>query len=209
MTVLVACVCAWVLGGIPFGFVIVRAVKGVDIRTLGSGSVGATNASRAFPGRGRPVFFGLFYLLDFAKGLFPTLYGAALFGLGDGPGVSVLIGACAVLGHCASPFLRLRGGKGVATTNGVFAALEPLALLIALVVFLTVLLSTRRVYWGSLALGLVLPLVVIGRDLASAFDQRLTVSVLALVAAGFLFFTHRSNLRQFFASRSETERTQS
>lgn len=206
MTLALGCLAAWVLGGIPFGLVLVRLFLGVDIRTIGSGNVGATNASRAFSKRVRlPVFF-LIYLLDFAKGFLPAFFGPALLGL-TGAGeltAAVLLGASAVVGHCASPFLKLRGGKGVATTTGLFAAVELYPLLLALGVFGLVLGVTRQVYLGSLALGLALAGAVILRDPATAFDARLPVSIAALVAALFLFWTHRSNIRKALARRRET-----
>ncbi|MBK8978551.1 MAG: glycerol-3-phosphate acyltransferase [Planctomycetes bacterium] len=190
-----ACLIAWLLGGIPFGLVLVRVFRGVDIRTIGSGNVGATNASRAFTGRGRSLVFFAIYLLDFAKGCVPALtFGPWL--AGDGSILAaVLVGAAAILGHCFSPFLGLRGGKGVATTTGVFAAVEPLALLVALATFGAVFALTRRVFVGSLALGVALALATVLRAPATAFGARLPATTLALAAMAFLFWTHRSNLR--------------
>lgn len=203
MSWLLGCLTAWFVGGIPFGLVLVRWVAGVDIRTIGSGNVGATNASRAFPERLRlPVFLGI-YVLDFAKGFVPAMWFAAWFGVGGTPLLpSVVFGACAVLGHCASPFLRLKGGKGVATTTGVFAAVELWPLLIALAVFGVVLGLTRKVYLGSLALGVGLACAVVLRDTATAFGDRLPASVAAIAAALFLFCTHRGNIRGALAERA-------
>jgi glycerol-3-phosphate acyltransferase PlsY len=198
MTLALALLAAYLLGGVPFGLVLVRLLRGVDIRTLGSGNVGATNASRAF-GRARVPMFLLFYVLDFAKGYVPARWFPAL-GLGaadGGLGQAVALGAAAVLGHCFSPFLRFRGGKGVATTTGVFAAIEPLALGIALAVFFVVLGLTRRVFFGSLAIGITLALAVILREPATAFGARWPATALALAVAAFLVWTHRSNLAKW------------
>ena len=201
MALLLGCLTAWLLGGIPFGLVIVRLVKGVDIRTIGSGNVGATNAARAFGSRARlPVFLGI-YVLDGAKGFVPAALFPPLFGLD--PMAGVAFGACAVLGHCASPFLRLKGGKGVATTTGVFAAVALPALLIALGIFGLVFALTRHVWIGSLALGLALPLAVVALAPDTAFGARLPVTAFAMLAAVLLFVTHRSNLRKAFARRRE------
>ncbi len=202
-----ACALAWVLGGIPFGLVLVRLFCGIDIRTIGSGNVGATNASRAFPGRARLPVFLLIYVLDFGKGFVPATFFPAWFGLGPGLLAPVLVGAAAVLGHCVSPFLGLRGGKGVATTTGVFAAVDPIALLCGLAAFGAVFGATRRVFWGSLALALALPIAVVAREPSAAFGERLPVTVLALAVAAFLFWTHRSNLRKFRAERRAAEAT--
>ena len=115
------------------------------------------------------------------------------------------LGAAAVLGHCVSPFLGLKGGKGVATTTGVFAAVEPIALVASLLVFGVVTRLTRQVFWGSLALGMTLGLVVPLREPSTAFSDRWAVSVAAITAALFLWYTHRSNLRQFFETRREAK----
>ncbi|MHC5062510.1 MAG: glycerol-3-phosphate acyltransferase [Planctomycetota bacterium] len=204
MDIAVACLAAWVFGGIPFGLVLVRLCKGIDIRSIGSGNVGATNASRAFVGKARLPFFLAIYLLDFAKGFLPAFYGPDLLGRSPDLDLQVWLGASAVVGHCASPFLRLRGGKGVATMTGVFAALDFYALLIALGAFFLVLALTRRVFWGSLALGLGLAAAVILRDPQAAFAARMSVSILAIACAAFLFWTHRSNLRGFFSNQGRS-----
>lgn len=201
MDIPVACLAAWIFGGIPFGLVLVRICKGIDIRSIGSGNVGATNASRAFTGRSRLPFFLGIYLLDFAKGFLPAYYGPELLGRAPDLDLQVWLGACAVLGHCASPFLRLRGGKGVATMTGVFAALDFTSLLIAFGAFFAIFLLTRQVFWGSLALGIGLAAAVILQDTETAFAGRFSVSILALTCAAFLFFTHRSNLRGFFSNK--------
>ena len=197
MDLVLACIIAWLFGGIPFGLVLVRIFKGVDIRSIGSGNVGATNASRAFEGKARLLLFLLIYVLDFAKGFLPVEFGLTLLGRELELGPRVLLGACAILGHCFSPFLRLRGGKGVATTTGVFAALEFQALLIAFAGFFLVFALTRQVFLGSLALGFSLAVAVILREPETAFDTRITVSTFTLLIAAFILFTHRSNIRQF------------
>ncbi len=197
MDLVLACIIAWLFGGTPFGLVLVRIFKGVDIRSIGSGNVGATNASRSFAVKARMPLFLLIYLLDFAKGFLPVEFGLELLGREPELDLRVLLGASAIAGHCFSPFLRLKGGKGVATTTGVFAALEFQALLIAFAGFFLVLLLTRQVFLGSLALGLSLAAAVILRDPGSAFDDRIMVSLFTLLIAAFIFFTHRSNIREY------------
>lgn len=193
MSLALGCVLAYLLGGVPFGLVIVRVWKGVDIRTIGSGNVGATNASRAFP-RARLPVFGLIYVLDFLKGFAPAFWGPGWLGQPFLP-AAILLGTAAVIGHCASPFLKLRGGKGVATTTGVIAAVDPVAFAVAIGVFFVALGLTRKVFVGSLALGVALPVAVIAQDPDAAFGPRLSVTLFAFVIAAFLFYTHRSNLR--------------
>ena len=202
MTLALACLCAWLLGGIPFGLLLVRALKGVDLRRIGSGNIGATNASRAFGSRAQLPMFALIYVLDFAKGFVPAAWFAAAFGVEPSQAADALLGAAAVAGHCFSPFLGLRGGKGVATTTGVFAAIEPFALGIAIATFFVALvLSKHRVFVGSLALGVALAVAVILRDPGSAFGERLPATVLSVAIAAFLFWTHRSNLARLRAER--------
>ena len=198
MTLALACLLAYLLGGIPFGLMLARLFAGVDIRTIGSGNVGATNAARAFSGWRRPAMFALIYLLDFLKGYVPTQWFAAWFGAPQ-PHAPLLLGVCAIAGHCFSPYLKLRGGKGVATGCGVFAALEPAALGIALLAFGLVWGVTRKVFIGSLTLGVALAAAVIARDPGSAFGARLGVTVFALAIAVFFFFTHRSNIAKAMA----------
>lgn len=203
MDLLLASISAYLLGSIPFAYVLVRWLVGVDVRTIGSGNAGATNASRAFQPPWQIPMFLLIYLLDFVKGFLPTWLASIHF---DGqPGPVVLTGAAAILGHCTSPFLGFRGGKGVATTTGVFAWLTPVILAIALVVFLVVRGLTRQVFMGSIAIGLTLAVGVIVSSPPTAFGERWPVTVFALVIALSLFYTHRSNIRNFKATGTDED----
>jgi glycerol-3-phosphate acyltransferase PlsY len=151
MLVGVACLLAFLLGALPFALLVVRVLKGVDVRTVGSGNVGATNASRAFASKGGRLgaFLGI-YLLDAGKGFVPALL-AQRWLEGDPQLTGVLVGAAAVLGHVFTPFLGFRGGKGVATATGVLLALDWQVTAIALLVFFVVRAATGQVFWGSLA----------------------------------------------------------
>ena len=149
---------AYLLGSIPTGFLVGRA-KGIDIRAVGSGNIGATNAMRVL---GKPA--GIFVLLlDAAKG-----YGACALGVFIFLWTSdldyfddafyiflkrfmVIAGIFAVLGHNYTCWLKFKGGKGIATTTGVYLALAPWAVLIALGVFLLAVLVTRYVSVGSIS----------------------------------------------------------
>ena len=201
MTTWIACALAYLLGGIPFALVIVRALAGVDVRTIGSGNVGATNAARAFTGKTKIAVFVLIYVLDFTKGFVPTAWFATWFAAGTlGNAAPVVFGACAIVGHVLTPFLHFKGGKGVATSCGVVAALDWVALVAALLVFLLVFLGTKKVFLGSLALGLTLPVVAILQAPGTAFGARLPVTVYCFAIAALLFWTHRSNIRKALAS---------
>lgn len=203
MAVAFVCMFAFVLGAVPFAWLVVRLCKGVDVRTVGSGNVGATNASRAFPTRsGRLAAFLAIYVLDAGKGFLPACWGPGFALANDAQTVGVLAGGAAVLGHVFTPFLGFRGGKGVATATGALLALDWLVTAIALAVFFLVRLATGHVFFGSLALGVALPVAACCLHPESAFAARLPFTVLCLALAAFLFWTHRSNLQKHFAARA-------
>ena len=158
---LLTALAAYLLGSIPTGYLVARA-RGVDIRTVGSGNIGATNALRVL-GKSAGITV---LVLDALKGFIAVAWLAeglpSLFNLSiaDPQAHQVLAGVCAVLGHNYTCWLRFKGGKGIATTAGVYLALASLPLLIALGVFLLALLLTRYVSVGSIAAAVALPVAV-------------------------------------------------
>jgi glycerol-3-phosphate acyltransferase PlsY len=161
MTYILTALAAYLLGSIPTGFLVARA-KGIDIRTVGSGNIGATNAMRVL---GKPA--GIFVLLlDALKGYAACtwLVSLALKFLTLTPEqvqpLQIIAGICAVLGHNYTCWLRFKGGKGIATTAGVFLALAPWALLVAFVVFILAVLLTKYVSVGSIAAAIALSVTV-------------------------------------------------
>ena len=203
MPLALGCLLGFLLGGVPWALVVVRLCKGLDVRKVGSGNVGATNASRAFTSKGGRLgaFLGI-YLLDAAKGFVPAWFLPQWLDTGTPLLAGVLFGASAVLGHVFTPFLGFRGGKGVATATGVLFALDWQATVVALLVFFVVRWCTGQVFFGSLALGLALAGAAIGLHSDTAFGARLPVTVLCLCLAFLLFWTHRSNLKKYFAARA-------
>jgi glycerol-3-phosphate acyltransferase PlsY len=166
-------------GAIPFGVIIARG-RGVDIKAHGSGNIGATNVARVLG-----VVPGLIVLvLDAAKGALPVAL--ALRWSGDAP-VALATGAAAILGHCFSPFLGFRGGKGVATALGVFLVLTPTLAALAVAVFALVLYATRVPALGSLAGVATIAVVLLWRG-----DPAL--AALAAGTTALLVYTHRTNL---------------
>jgi len=139
----ILCVAAYLVGSIPFGLLLTRATKGVDLRQIGSGNIGATNAARA-GGRSMGV---VVLLLDALKGAVPTLIGLKVLGIGP----AVAAAAAAFLGHLFPIYLGFRGGKGVATALGIFLVLSPWSALAALLVYGLVLARTHVSALGSLA----------------------------------------------------------
>jgi glycerol-3-phosphate acyltransferase PlsY len=185
-------IAAYLLGSIPFGYLIVRAKEGADVRESGSGGTGATNVSRR-AGKRAGI---LTLLLDAMKGALAVLLARALAGAGFGVNWWVAAAAIiAVFGHCFPVWLGFRGGKGVATGVGVFLSLSPLALAGAGLVFLLVFGATRYVSLASITAAAALPLCV---WLLSLFTQRATsfapVLTAALVSAALIIFMHRANI---------------
>jgi len=172
---------AWLLGGLPTGVWLARWRGAADPTRTGSGSSGATNVGRLLGWR-----WGVLVLvLDVLKGL---LAAGLPLALGAGRTVAALAGLAAVLGHCASPWARFRGGKGVATSAGVALVLAPLAALGALAGMVAVLLAGRRMAPASLT-GVALFAALSALGPLSSGPGWLGVALLALVLA-----THRQNL---------------
>ncbi len=145
-----AFVVAYLLGGIPFGFLFYRMKRGKDIRSVGSGNIGATNVTRA-----AGLAIGILTLiLDAAKGSGGVLLGLAATG---DRAWGAAAGMAAVVGHCFPLYLWFRGGKGVATGLGAFLFLDPLAMGIALTAFALGLGIARRVAVGSILASLTFP----------------------------------------------------
>jgi glycerol-3-phosphate acyltransferase PlsY len=143
---------SYLLGSIPFGYILVRTFQGRDIRQTGSGNIGATNVSRT-----SPVLGALTLLLDACKGFVAVAVTRTLF-----PGSTELAATaalCAILGHVFPVWLRFRGGKGVATGLGSFLVLAPKAVLLLIAVFIAVVLVFRYVSLGSIIAVALFPLL--------------------------------------------------
>jgi glycerol-3-phosphate acyltransferase PlsY len=174
-----AAACGYVLGAVSPATIIARQ-RGVDLAAAGSGNPGATNAGRVL---GRRTGL-LVAVLDVAKGALP----AALFGLACAQ-AGLLAGFAAVVGHVSSPFLRGRGGRGVATAAGAVLGSQPLLAPVLVAVWLLVVVVSRWVALASLTAAAVLPVV------AWAFGRRGWTLVWAVGLAVLVVARHRSNLR--------------
>lgn len=185
MKIAVALVGAYLLGSIPWAYLAGR-LKGVDLRTYGSGNLGTTNVLRLL---GVPAAI-VVYALDAAKGLVPVLLFPGLLGFPPGGGWAILCGICAIVGHVRPAFLFWKGGgKGVATASGVFFALTPAATFAALVGFLTVLFTTRTMSIASLTGAAILPVGVAMTMGPGSLQFRVALGV-----ALFVYWTHRANI---------------
>lgn len=172
----------YTVGSVPVGFLIAHGARGVDLRRVGSGNVGATNVYRA-SGLGMAI---LVMTLDMAKGA------AAVLLVGGGEHAAAA-GVAAVVGHVYPVWLGFRGGKGVATAAGVFGALSPWPAAIAAVVFGATVARTRFVSLGSIAATMVLPVA----EWLTAGPR--AVDLAATLVAGLILFRHRGNMARLWA----------
>ncbi len=185
---------AYLVGSIPFGYLIARTIAGVDIRTLGSGNIGATNVGRVLGFR----FFVAVFLLDFLKGYLPTRFFPSAFGLGW-PDLPVGVAVAAILGHNFPIFLGFKGGKGVATSLGAVWALDWVASLAAASGFGLLLAAFRFVSVASLGGGLTWIAVHFARTADAWGRNQVALSVASIGLMGLLIARHRHNLARLAA----------
>jgi glycerol-3-phosphate acyltransferase PlsY len=183
---LIVLITGYLFGSIPFAYLLARRHRGIDLRQAGSGNVGAANLLRTTTKK-----IGISAMaLDVAKGIASVLVARQIEPGTTGPAVA---GIAAVLGHIYPVWLGFRGGKGVATTCGVFSILAPQATLIATLVFFALVWWTRYISLGSVAGSILLPPLAYVTGAPAA-----TVGAAAMVAA-IIVHRHRSNLSRVFA----------
>jgi len=190
-----ALLASYLLGAVPFGVVLVRVLKGVDLRTVGSGNIGATNAMRVL---GRPLGV-LCFALDFGKGWLPAWGFAAWLHAGgcELGWLRVLCGAAAVCGHVWPVYLGFRGGKAVATGCGAITAVDPVVFLGGGAAWLLCLATTRYVGLSSIAMGVAFPLVAGWRSRTQPHGAELVWGTGAL--ALLIVWRHRANIGRMLA----------
>jgi len=190
----------YLLGAIPFGLVIGRLTRGIDIREFGSHRTGATNALRTLGAR----MAALVFVLDVAKGAGAVLLAYALYQAGppgSPPWVAAAAGFAAVIGHIWSVFIRFTGGRGVATSTGALLGLAPLAVLLLAPVVIFIMWRWRYVSLSSVMGSLLAPVAAL---VLAALDLAPWAAVGYGVAAGLLVtWAHRDNIDRL---RSGTER---
>lgn len=189
---------AYMLGSIPWGFIIGR-IYGVDVRTVGSKNIGATNVTRTvgkIPGK-------ICFVLDFLKGGLPVLAAQKVADAGAWEGyaewVVIIVMLATIIGHIFPVFLQFKGGKGVSTAAGAIMALAPMPLIVALVVWVVVFFISRYVSLASITAAAVLPVVAwafamanIGKPVAQSKWTLIFLTVVAVLA----IVRHHSNIRR-------------
>lgn len=179
----VAAAISYLLGSIPNGLILGKAIWGVDLRQHGSKNIGATNAWRTIGKAGGISIF----VLDFLKGAISAYLGLHL---GGSELAGVLCGILAIAGHSWSVFLSFKGGKGVATGLGVIAALMPTVTLIVFAVWFAIVYFTGYVSLGSIVGAALVPILTLFFGLHTEF------LILGLIAAVFIIYRHKSNIER-------------
>ncbi|NMC27088.1 MAG: glycerol-3-phosphate 1-O-acyltransferase PlsY [Syntrophomonadaceae bacterium] len=182
MKEIVLTLACYLIGSVPFSYLFSRYLGGVDIRSRGTGNVGATNVLRTL---GMKIAL-LSLLGDVFKGVLAAWLGL-VFG---GEGLAALCTVAVVIGHCWPLFLDFRGGKGVATSAGALLVLMPLITLILLVTFVTIIAVSRYVSLGSVCAAVLLPL------LALVMREPWQYLLMTVVLAGMVLFRHRTNIER-------------
>lgn len=180
---------SYLLGSIPFGFILVRAFRGEDVRNTGSGNIGATNVARSYPALGMLTLF-----LDALKGSAAVALSMRLFP--DRPILAAAAALFAVVGHVFPVWLNFRGGKGVATGFGAFVLLAPKSVLVMVGIFAVLVFLFRYVSLASIIVVILFPLLAWQLDGHHKLPQ-----VFALMAAASLLIVlkHHGNVRRLIA----------
>lgn len=191
---IVIAVAAYLLGSIPTGFLVAKA-KGIDIRTVGSKNMGATNVFRTL-GKGPGIFV---LLIDGLKGfaacawLCDILFPIFAIPAEQAGTIRIIAGICAVLGHNYTCWLWFKGGKGIATTAGVYFALAPWAVTIAIVVWCVLFFSTRYVSVASIAAAIALPTAV------WIINGGLFLGTVTTILGAMAIYKHKANIQRLMA----------
>ncbi|MBP9595388.1 MAG: glycerol-3-phosphate 1-O-acyltransferase PlsY [Fusobacteriaceae bacterium] len=188
LKVLIFVIISYLLGSLPNGLYVAN-LKGIDIRNEGSKNTGATNVFRVMGAK-----FGILVLiLDALKGFIP-LFIAEKFGVTGNS--LVLIGITAVIGHTFSPFLNFKGGKGVATSLGIFLYLAPIPMLITLLMFFVVVGITKYVSLGSVLASVMLPLLILFIPVNEKLGNKVIVFIISALLGSYIIYKHRANIQR-------------
>ncbi|MEZ6059810.1 MAG: glycerol-3-phosphate 1-O-acyltransferase PlsY [Planctomycetaceae bacterium] len=194
------CLVAFLVGGIPFGYLAGRALLKDDIRKHGSGNIGATNVGRVIGWK----WGGLVLVLDALKGMLPTWLAMKVASeqLPESLRLhaAVATGICAIIGHMYPVYLKLRGGKGVATALGVVLVLAPKAVGVAFVVFLAVTGLTRKVALASMAAAVTFGIVQLWLMGTTATEPQFSsMTAFSVLVPLLIIWRHRSNIMRMLS----------
>lgn len=190
MNIIITFLVAYILGSIPISYIMGKLIKGIDIRNFGSGNAGATNALRIL---GTKV--GVFTLImDIAKG-FLAVNIARLIIHQPSDLILIITGLFAILGHIFTIFLKFKGGKGVATSAGVFIALVPIPISIALFVFIVTVWLSKFVSLGSILAALTLFISELVINIRNSFAE-LEILIFIFIVVLFIIIRHKSNIQR-------------
>lgn len=191
----------YLIGSIPFGFVLVKAIKGLDIREHGSKNVGATNAMRV---AGKPVGIAAF-ILDMLKGFVPVLIVSKVYANIAGTynnemvlnkdTLAIICGIAAILGHIFSVYLKFKGGKAAATSCGVFLFLAPAPLAIAVVVWVITTFVSKFVSLGTMSASIAFAVSILFIN-EQAFSTDIGLSIFAIIMSVLIIILHKSNIKR-------------
>lgn len=187
----IAIILAYLIGSIPTSYIVGRLTKGIDIRKYGSGNVGATNTLRVLGKR----MGALVLLTDMAKGALCIIILPAVFSNGQLslPVLKAFIAASVIFGHIWTIFLRFKGGKGVATTCGVFLTLSTLPALIGILIWLFVVILSKYVSLSSLVMAGSLPFLML------VFHRPYPYTLLSIFIFIVVIYTHRNNIKRLIS----------
>ena len=187
---LITALTSYLLGTIPFGYLLVRVFRGEDVRSSGSGNIGATNVARKSPALGVATL-----LLDASKGLAAVVLARALSGGEHQTFVMTVAAVCAVVGHLFPVWLRFHGGKGVATSLGSFALIAPKSIVCMVGLFLLIVAATRYISMGSVVAAAAFP--VLAWQLHEYVEPRQLI--LIALASLLVVWKHRQNIGRLIA----------
>lgn len=202
LSIVVVILVSYLIGAIPFAYIVGKIFKGIDLRNYGSGNLGSTNAFRVL---GIPLGI-LVQVLDIAKGLIAVLFVSSFFythlpfanytPFEDLTLVKIIAGLSAVLGHTFSLFVKFKGGKGINTALGMLISLAPIDVSISIGIFVLILISSGYVSLGSIVASFVLPVTMFVRE--NFFKVEITgygtLIFFSIAISAFLIYNHRSNI---------------
>jgi acyl phosphate:glycerol-3-phosphate acyltransferase len=184
-------VASYLIGAIPFGLIFARNLSGIDVRTIGSGNIGATNVLRA-SGKKAAI---LTLLCDALKGYIPVLIVQLIFNPEVTEVTMALSGAAAILGHIFPVYLKFKGGKGVATSFGVILAVAPKIGLACLIIWLVAAMVWRYSSLSALLAFTSYPII----SLSTSANSHKFLNVLSLFIFGMMYYRHRDNIKRLLS----------